>query len=299
VFPFGAESETPGSVLVGESDLQVVVEGTQPPHSICLPLDVVGQVTAGLEELNVRHQWQARVDPQLLCDRPDCAVYGRIGTLAAPNGVELRVWTTPTTSDSITFDALYLTDLIEGLRRSLQATGLPIPASVKPVEPPAPPPSCIQDKGSPASFAPIAPWSPLTVPGPIVPGDGDSDGKVSASEPAGTIHVGQRDVALTLHRQGPRPVLSLDWQGNSLDLPLRDLDELLSDVRALYYDALRGRRGRALSVGEYPLVTISIHNFGAQLLLELQQEIDGEVTSLSFPAAEVPTFLDTVQRAVR
>ncbi len=82
-----------------------------------------------------------------------------------------------------------------------------------------------------------------------------------------------------------------------MELLVDDLEDLLADVRSLYYDALRGRRGRALSVGQYPIVTISVQNRGAQLCCVLQQETDGEITELAFPANEVPAFLN-MARAV-
>jgi hypothetical protein len=51
-------------------------------------------------------------------------------------------------------------------------------------------------------------------------------------------------------------------------------------------------------VGEYPVVTISVRNQGAQLYFWLQQEVDGETTALSFPANEVPEFLDAARGAL-
>jgi len=82
------------------------------------------------------------------------------------------------------------------------------------------------------------------------------------------------------------------------ELPVADLEELLTDIRSLYYDALRGRRGRTITVGKYPMVAISVHNQGADLYCVLQQDIDGEVTSLSFPANEVPAFLNAARAAL-
>jgi hypothetical protein len=105
-------------------------------------------------------------------------------------------------------------------------------------------------------------------------------------------------VTLRLRGYSQHPTLALEWRGQYFDLPVDDLQTLLQDLRDLYYDALRGRRGRTLTIGEYPVVSISVRNQGADLFIRMQQEIDGEVTALTFPAAEVPLLLDAARAAL-
>ena len=298
VFSFGAESETPGTVIPGQEEVRVIVEGFMLPRGITLPIEVVAKVITGLDELNVLRRTQARVNPVLLCDRPDCAVYGRVGTNVRPDGVELRVWTGPTTSDSISFEAIYLPDLIDGLRQSLRLLGRPAPPTVAAADVPAIPPAPVPQPSSPARMRPIAAATPLEAPGPIA-APGESPAAIAPlSISLGTLTLGHSLVSLSIQGHRDNPGLHLQWESNSLELPVRDLEELLSDVRGLYYDTLRGRRGRSLSVGEYPVVTISVQHQGTQLYCMLDQEIDGEITSLRFPASEVPTFLNAARAAL-
>ena len=113
------------------------------------------------------------------------------------------------------------------------------------------------------------------------------------------IQLGRHRVRLTLRGYRHYPSLALEWEVQYFELPLQQLEELLADLRELYYDALRGRRGRTLSVGDYPVVTIGVRNQGAQLFVSIQQEIDGELTELSFPASELPVLLDAARAAVQ
>lgn len=298
ILSFGAESETPGTVIPEEGKVRVVVEGFMLPRSLTLPVDVVAKVVVGLEDLNMLRKQQARVNPVLLCDRPDCAVYGRVGTAMRPDAVELRVWTGPTTSESVSFEVMYLPDLIEGLRQSLVVLGQPAPASPAALPIPASPPAPLPQPSAPARLRPIAPTSPLEAPGPLGPSGAASGAPAPLSIALGAVTLGHSRVALSIQGHSERPMLNLRWEANNLELPIDDLEELLADVRALYYDALRGRRGRALSVGEYPIVVISVQNQGTQLYCTLQQEVDGEVTALTFPASEVPTFLNAARAAL-
>ncbi len=141
----------------------------------------------------------------------------------------------------------------------------------------------------------IAPATPLVVPGPIAqPG-------VRARPLAlklGDVTLGHHHVSLSLQGHTGSPVLNVRWPKGCIEVRASQLEELLADIRALYYDALRGRRSRSLAVGDYPVVTVGIHNEGAQLYCALQQEIDGEIASLSFPAREVPAFLDVAGAAL-
>jgi len=298
VFAFGAESETPGTVIPGVREIRVIVEGLLLPRSLTLPIDVVARVITGLDELNILRRQQARINPILLCDRPDCAVYGRLGTAIRPDAVELRVWTGPTTSESVSFEAAYLPDLIEGLRQALRVLDRPVPPSPAAVEIPASPPAPLPQPSSPARLRPVAPAAPLEAPGPVTAPGAPSAASAQISTPLGAVTLGQHHISLTLQGHSEIPLLSLRWEATSMELPVGDLEDLLADVRSLYYDALRGRRGRTLSVGEYPIITISVENRGAQLYCVLQQDVDGEITELAFPANEVPTFLNAARAAL-
>lgn len=296
VFSFGAESETPGTVAPGEGEVRVVVEGFMLPRAITVPLDVLPIVITGLDNLNTLRRQQPKVDPILLCDRPDCAVYGRVGTTIRPDAVELRVWTGPSTSDSISFEAIYLTDLIEGLRQSLRQMSGDAPLMPSGAEVPAVPPAPLPQPSSPARVRPIAPAAPLEGPG-RAPAVGSSANQ-PLSVALGTVTLGHFQVALSVQGRQAQPILALHWDDNTLELPVAHLEELLSDLRALYYDALRGRRGRSLTVGDYPVVTIGVHNQGTQLYTHFQQDVDGEITMLAFPAGEVPSFLNAARAAL-
>jgi hypothetical protein len=298
VFPFGSESETPGVVITAGNALRVSVEGFANPRQVELPIDLAPKVISGLEDLNVQRRKHPRVDPVLLCDRPNCAVYGRVGTAMRPDCVEVRVWTGPTTSDSISFETVYLDDLLEGMRQSVVSSQKLSSPSSRQLSSTAPPPSHMVQPSAPARMRTIAPRRPLTVPGPIV-SEGDEHGPVTPiSIDAGEIHLGDQRVSLRLHGYRDHPSLALEWDANYFEIPVEELGDLLTDLRALYYDALRGRRGRTLSVGQYPIVTISVRSREAQLFIRFQQDIDGDITALTFPASDVPGLLDAAQIAL-
>lgn len=113
-----------------------------------------------------------------------------------------------------------------------------------------------------------------------------------------------QDIQLDRHRvhisvrPGEDGRLSLQWSDRALALPANRLGELISDLRDLYYDALRGRRGRPITVETQPPVTISVLHQGTQLYFALAQETEGAGTHLSFPANEVPVFLDAARAAL-
>jgi len=239
---------------------------------------------------------QRRVDPVLICDQPNCAVYARVGTLVRPEAAELRVWTGPTTSDSISFDSAYLPDLIEGLHGVLRMAGQPVGRSST-SEPPARPPGDVPQPQAPARVRPVAPATPLAAPGPVARDDNTENLAVLKTHTLATLPLGPHKVALKLLTQGAKRILVLEWEGYSLELPANHLDEMLADIQALYYDALRGRRGQALTVGEYPMVTMNLFNQGSELWFALQAESDGESIHLSFPAREVPAFLNAARAA--
>jgi hypothetical protein len=286
---FGAYSETPGAVIPGDGEIRVVLEGFLLPRNITLPLEVVAGVVSGLEELDMLHRQQGRVDPILLCDRADCAVYGRVGTRTRPDAVELRVWTGPATSEAIAIEAQHLRQTLAALGLStleLQSSAQRdedreytgqgvIPSS---------------DAFFQAEFESQAPTEPTRekAPAAVAP----------HSIPLEWIELGYRQVLLSLRRSGESRRLALQWDANTLELPVEHLEEMLTDIRGLYYDALRGRRGHALEVGRHPTVTISVHNQGPQMYVVFEHQIDGERTSLAVPAGEVPAFLNALRSAL-
>lgn len=273
---FGEESETPGAVIPQEGQVRIVVEGYLIPRGLTLPSDVVARVVSGLEELYALQRSQPRIAPMLVCDRPDCAVYGRVGTTTRPNSVEIRAWTSPRDSESITFERIYLRELIDALRQALRALDEPEPAPTVAFQAA----ENLERQAEPATVEPA-------VEEPIEP----------EPEPIhlSSLDIGGQFLRLDLHDSDQSRILTLQSAGRSLQLAVDHLEELLSDIRALYYDAFRGKRGH-MTVGEPP-IEIGIRTIGTQMCLDLRQERDGETACLSFPAEEIPAFLDAVRGA--
>jgi len=313
---FGGESPTPGTIVLGKDEVCIEIEPCHedgcPAHQVRLPVRALPKIVTGLEEVSKLWARQARVDPLLLYDQPDCAIYARVGTLGQPdNGraggesprssmAELRVWTSHTTSDAISFEAEMLADLIEGLHRCLHLLGEPMYRWRIGMQPPANRPL----PEHPARRGPIAPYAPLWSPGSIGPPEGNESENTrsplhaSTAISLGVIQIDRHRISLSLQKHPHRQMLVLQWEGNTLELPADRLENLLSDLRALYYEALRGRRGQGLTLGDYPCMTVSVHSQEGQLCLVFQQEIEGEMTSLSFPAREIPTLLDAARAAL-
>jgi hypothetical protein len=130
-------------------------------------------------------------------------------------------------------------------------------------------------------------------------GDGgpQEDGAAARSMPLHEIELGGRLVFLTL-QLGRQANLALRWGEGELALPMEEVEELVADLRELYYDALRGRRGRPLTVGEHPAVTISVFNQGPHMYCTLEHETPDGLMRLQFPANQVPVFLDAAQAAL-
>lgn len=278
---FGESSEYPGAVIPQEGQLRVIVEGYLLPRGITLPVDVVARVVTGLEELYALQAIQPHVQPMLLCDRPDCAVYGRVGTTTRPEAVEIRVWTSPRAGDAITFDRAYLGELIEGLRHGLRVLGQPEPlpaasflTALRATEQPALPPEEPEEE-------------PLPSPEP------------PPSTRIGELQLGKQYLKLDLVGVDEDRVLSLRWDGRSLVLPPDQLDRLIEEVRAMYYEALRGRSGQTVMIAEAPPIQAGIHHEGRALHLRLIGENNGESACLSFPIAEIPAFLDVARGALQ
>jgi hypothetical protein len=233
-------------------------------------------VITGLEELAERQKTESRVPPVLMFDRPDCSVYGRVGTNIRPDAVELRVWTGARSSDAVTFEKIFLPDVIEALRKSARLLGQPEPLPMPTGERSSPDVSGRREDLE----------TTMTVPAVKQPAE---------PEPAhvGDIEVGSRRLALDLRGPEARRLLCLSWDGGSIRLPTAGLEDMLTDVRALYYDALRGVRGRSLSV-EDPPVEIALLSRGTELQIEFRDGSD----SLSFPAREIPAFLNATREAL-
>lgn len=279
VVRFGEDSEYPGAVIPQEGQIRIIVEGYLLPQGITLPIEVVARVVTGLEELFALQISTPHIGPMLLCDRPDCAVYGRIGTTTRPEAVELRVWTSPRDSDAVTFDRAYLGELIDGLRHGLRALGQaePLPAASfltvqRTVEQPPPPPEVEEEPPAPVA---------------------------ASSTRIGDVQMGDHLLTLALSDQEGDRSLSIQWDGRSLALPLDRLEELITDIRSLYYAALRGRRGQVLTVGAAQPIDIGIHHRGSALHLQLSTANDSESACLSFPIADIPAFLDAAGGALQ
>jgi hypothetical protein len=276
MYRFGEGSETPGVVVPQEGQVRIVLEGFLMPRGLTLPAAVVPHVITGLEELAERQKTESRVPPVLMFDRPDCSVYGRVGTNIRPDAVELRVWTGPRSSDAVTFEKTFLPDVIEALRKSARLLGQPEPLPMPTGERSSPDVSGRREDLE----------TTMTVPAVKQPAE---------PEPAhvGDIEVGSRRLALDLRGPEARRLLCLSWDGGSIRLPTAGLEDMLTDVRALYYDALRGVRGRSLSV-EDPPVEIALLSRGTELQIEFRDGSD----SLSFPAREIPAFLNATREAL-
>lgn len=281
-YPFAEESENPGAVIPQEGQVRVVVNGYLTPQALTLPADAVARVVTGLEEMHALQLTQPRIAPMLMCDQPDSAVYGRVGTTIRPDAVELRVWLSPTESETVTFERAYLPELIAGLRHALRVLDLPQPS---------PTASFLLSQQRQAQ--PQEEEEPEAPPWPE-----------PRSEPPTPVHitelqVGRQFVRLALTGEGDERSLAILWEGQALELPVQHLEETLADIRALYYDALRGQRGRTLTVGQASPVAISVRNQGAQLQLELRPEGNEQSQPLSFPAGEIPIFLNAARAALQ
>jgi hypothetical protein len=135
------------------------------------------------------------------------------------------------------------------------------------------------------------------------PPHSDGNGEPTEEQPAvqvtplQEVELGGQLVLLAL-QTGPQSSLALTWNNRCLSLPLDGLETVTEDVRELYYDALRGRRGQPLSVDGEPAVTVSIHNEGTRMYCALQSGVDGSSVRLQFPANQVPLFLDATRAAL-
>ncbi|HEX8919433.1 MAG TPA: hypothetical protein VF898_13085 [Chloroflexota bacterium] len=289
---FAAESSSPGMLIPGNGTVRIEVTGSSGSEAVTLPVEVAGGVLPELAELERTRGLQQRPDPVLLFEQPDCAVFGRLGTWAGEDVVELRVWTAPSESEAIAFTAARLPDLIDSLQRYLEMSGAIVSATQEWGL--TGPPASIVDAAHPAQLRPLAARLPLEGPARGL----EVTSTDTLNRPMGEITLGEAEVSLRLLGREESPVLSVSWEDGSLELAVSHLQQLLDDLRALYYDALRGRRGHGVTVCQYPLVTVSVENKNGDLSAVLRQEVDGEFTSLWFPARQVPGFLDAAGAAL-
>jgi hypothetical protein len=245
------------------------------PRGLTLPAAVLWQVITGLEELFERQKTESRVPPLLMCDRPDCSVYGRVGTNIRPEAVELRVWTGPRDSDAVTFEKIYLPEVIEALRASVRLLGEPEPL-------PMPPAQETRHDGLVGERDDLEMTTavPVVAPEPV-------------PEHITDVQIGSVPIRLDLAGSEAHRHLRLSWTEGSLGFPLATLDSLLSDIRSLYYDALRGMRGRTVAVGDAP-IDVALHSHQPTLYVEFR----GPEGTLAFPTSEIPAFLNTLREAV-
>jgi hypothetical protein len=274
-FRFGAGTDTPGMVIPQEGQVRIVLEGVLMPRGVTFPSQILPSVITGLEELYERQKTAWRVEPLLMYERPDCTVYGRVGTNVNAEVVELRVWTSPRVSDAITFAKIYLPTVIEALRESARLLGEPEPLPV--------PPTPVSKSWHKPDALDATTSVPVVAPEPR---------PELEPEPVhvGAISVGSLPVQLDLTGPDDGRRLTMSWEGGTLDLAPDTLDTFLSDVRTLYYDALRGMRGRSVRMDDPP-VEAALSSRGTTLHLELR----GPEATLAFPASEIPPFLNAIR----
>jgi len=113
----------------------------------------------------------------------------------------------------------------------------------------------------------------------------------------GEVHLGDHQVSMELRAREPRGI-ALCWENRTLVVPLARMESVITVLRDLYYNTLRGQRGLPLAIADEPTLTVSVHNQGTQVYFALRHEQDGAVTRLTFPAGEVPVFLDAARAAL-
>jgi hypothetical protein len=202
-------------------------------------------------------------------------VYGRVGTNIRPEAVELRVWTGPRDSDAVTFEKIYLPEVIEALRASVRLLGEPEPL-------PMPPAQETRHYGLVGERDDLEMTTavPVVAPEPV-------------PEHITDVQIGSVPIRLDLAGSEAHRHLRLSWTEGSLGFPLVALDSLLSDIRSLYYDALRGMRGRTVAVGDAS-IDVALHSHQSTLYVEFR----GPEGKLAFPTSEIPAFLNTLREAV-
>ncbi len=115
--------------------------------------------------------------------------------------------------------------------------------------------------------------------------------------PLQEVQLGSHRVTIAL-QTGRQHSLAFTWNDRALSLPVDALGTLIQDVRELYYDALRGRRGQPLTIDGDPVVTVGIQNEGTHMYCTVQSGTGDSRVRLQFPANQVPLFLDATAAAL-
>ena len=131
----------------------------------------------------------------------------------------------------------------------------------------------------------------------LVPDTEPAEELPSRVTPLSEVELGGHRVTVALH-SGSQHSLALSWHGHTLALPVYGLETLTEDVRGLYYDSLRGRRGQPLTVAGAPELTVGIDNEGARMFCTVRSGAGDDSIRLRFPAEQVPLFLDATRAAL-
>ena len=124
------------------------------------------------------------------------------------------------------------------------------------------------------------------------------DEDVRRLAPLGEVRLGRHSVFLYDLREDQKRFMSMQFDGRALDVPVDDVEQLIEDLRQMYYQTLRGRRGQLATKDDPSAVRMSIHHRGSSTYVILERDEDGELTSLLFPIAEVPAFLNAAEKAL-
>lgn len=143
--------------------------------------------------------------------------------------------------------------------------------------------------------APEEPEKAKDTPAPTPETEDEEPSRERVSTPISTLLLGSHQVVLRLDGYRDNPDVSFRWDTHELRLSAGVLQTLLTDLRSLYYEALLGRRGRSLILGDNEPVIVTIDNQGPQLYCVFQQCLNGTETTLRFPASQVPALLDAAQ----
>jgi hypothetical protein len=288
----GQEDEPPESGAQGP--IRVSVEGSEslivdvmnesgePICRMTIPLSQIGRLGRALLQAgsllaqSLTSEERARID-EMSEDSPEVAVYE--AELTAENTIATAPTTAPPPPTYTSFRDMILNT----------------------VATPTAPPRTEPERDLPPEASP--PLAELVEREPEVGGRDpeDTEDDLFAREPA---YIPVTDIRLDRHRvhisvlPGDDGTLAIQWGNRSIALPVSTLSGVISDFRDLYYDALRGRRGKPIVVAAQPPMTISVLHQSTQLYFALAQEREGSGTHLSFPANEVPLFLDAAREAL-
>lgn len=141
------------------------------------------------------------------------------------------------------------------------------------------------------------PPDPEPEPEPAEPTPTEPERRVAS---LGEIQLSQQVIGFNTYLLEGQPLyLALHWDGGTLAIPIGHVARMLEDLRGLYYEALRGRRGHVSTVPGSPATHMSIHSHDAGIYVMLDQESGDRMVTLLFPVREVPTFLNAADAALR